>query len=53
MNRMKGDVIDGVNVLIAGGARRTMTLEGEIVLGIDGIYILNGNSTLDASQSIT
>ena len=49
---MKGNVVDGINVLrLTGGARLTpVTLEREIVLGIRCFHILNGHAALNRPQ---
>lgn len=53
MYRMECNVIDGIDVLIAGRTINTVAFECKIIFGIRWIYILNGNTALNAAQCIT
>lgn len=53
MYGMERYVIYSIDVLITGRARRTVTLEGKVVLWIYRLYILDGNTSLNAAQGIT
>ena len=51
VHRVEGDVVDGVDVLEAlGDAVGAVALEGEVVLGVLRVHVLDGHATLNAAK---
>lgn len=48
---VEGDVVHRVDVLVAGGgAGGPVALEGEVVLGVGRVHVLDGDAALDAAD---
>ena len=54
MRGVEGDVVDRVDVLEAvGNAVRAVALEGEVVLRVRRVHVLDGHPTLHAAKRET
>lgn len=53
MQGVECDIVDSVDILEVGGPIHAMTFEGEVVFGIHGVEILNGNTAFDRPESIS